>query len=278
MGTYSDNTVIEQRRVGTRTGRFCGFSLIELLVVVAVLGVLMAVLLPALNRTRRMARRLTCGTRLRSIGLGLHLYQQDLESLPPQYDRWGPERQTYDNQYMEPWVSYVAFHQDEVDARGNLRPLQLAYLYRNGFLADSETFYCPGQPRSGANEPFTHAYYVGEGPSTWGTFLPTRADGNPDDKIRVSYHYWLHNERTLDGLGNKPIALDNIQHWDSVGHVRNGRPHGVNALFGDGHVTFTTSPALFELDLWNGGPAAGPWDGPGNDQSLFLGILDRLEP
>ena len=54
-----------------------GFTLIELLVVIAIIALLMAILMPALQRVRKQARNGVCQAHLRGLGLGLHLYQND---------------------------------------------------------------------------------------------------------------------------------------------------------------------------------------------------------
>jgi len=59
---------------------FCrrkGFSLMELLIVIAIVGTLLAILLPVLSQARDSARTAACADRLRQIGAGLMAYVND---------------------------------------------------------------------------------------------------------------------------------------------------------------------------------------------------------
>src|SRR3954469_14896504 len=78
MSTF-DPTVSNHRH----TNRYKGFTLIELLVVIAIIAILAAILFPVFGRARENARRSSCQSNMKQLGLGFMQYAQDYDERFP---------------------------------------------------------------------------------------------------------------------------------------------------------------------------------------------------
>jgi len=216
------------------------FTLIELLVVIAVISILAAILFPVFARARENARRASCMSNLKQIGLGIMQYTQDYdERMPSNYIRIGSGGSIYRwwPDLLQPYIKSRQVFICPSDTAplkytfnrgvGDPNPLILSYA-PNGVVAcsaaDMTSLHFPAVNTSTA--PILYAglsqSIVGlEQPST--TILITeKGDTTPPTTTRTP-----HN---IDNCNNTDLAPD------ATREVLGLHLDGTNFLFGDGHV------------------------------------------
>ena len=82
------------------------FTLIELLVVIAIIAILAAILFPVFGRARENARRTSCASNMKQLGLGMIQYAQDYDE---KYHAYGVQKLNPDNgsYYLVPWTEQM---------------------------------------------------------------------------------------------------------------------------------------------------------------------------
>jgi prepilin-type N-terminal cleavage/methylation domain-containing protein/prepilin-type processing-associated H-X9-DG protein len=137
--------------VRTRRRQRFAFTLIELLVVIAIIALLMALLLPAVQKVREAANRMRCANNLHNIGIALHMYYNDHGRLPPggklhlvnPNDPWNPGPDWNNDKgswhvYLLPYMEQDALYKFYLPQLGSDGPV--IYSFRNLVPGNPEGF------------------------------------------------------------------------------------------------------------------------------------------
>ena len=245
-----------------------GFTLIELLVVIAIIAMLLAILMPALSKVKKMAQRLICGTNLKGMGTALYVYAFDYRDEFPVaggkgVNNWAATTVGWNN---PAWLWNDTSVIDTLTISASL------YMLLREADVGPKSFVCKSSDEQPFinEEPFditelwdftadpknhqSYAYqqpYVVEGKS-----FPADGTSNPGNAIMADQNPW-YDDKLIRDMSNTLasgqdflgyVAL--ISNWELSSSdwqikVANSRVHdrvGQNVLFGDGHVFFEKRP------------------------------------
>ncbi len=182
------------------------FTLIELLVVISVIGVLIGLLLPAVQKVREAASRMSCTNNLHQIGIAMHMYHDTHNRLPP--SRLGAQKAT--------WAVLLMPYLEETNLY-NLWDLQLTYYQQTDSARKTavKSYFCPSRRSS--------------------TVAPTSSVSGDQDDVTTPTNLGPH---TPGALGDYAVCVGTE---GSDGLSCEGSANGsFKAEGGEGHVTLTS--------------------------------------
>src|SRR5437660_1646014 len=135
----------------SRMRRAAGFTLIELLVVIAIIGVLIGLLLPAVQKVREAANRMTCSNNLKQMGLALMTYSDTFNQFPPAWDYEPPNPPTRKTAVVHSWCIFILPYLEQETLYKQYDFNQPLYNPPNSTVVQTKlkVFQCPSAPNPG---------------------------------------------------------------------------------------------------------------------------------
>jgi prepilin-type N-terminal cleavage/methylation domain-containing protein/prepilin-type processing-associated H-X9-DG protein len=180
------------------------FTLVELLVVIAIIGILVSLLLPAIQSTRETARRTVCTNQTGQLILGVHDYEAAHEKYPmgtinPQ----GPVKNVPSGHHIS-WIARILPYIDERVLYDNIDPTLSAYHHKNDRARQVtiSLLNCPSSPADGPYSSYAGCHHDTEAPidaNNRGVFFLNSQITRDDLKDGAAYTMFL-GEKIPDGF------------------------------------------------------------------------------
>lgn len=143
-----------------RGQRARGFTLVDVLVSVAVMMVLISLMMPALSKATETAHRLVCSSNVRQIGIGMLMYADSNNDFIPPTTFYDPTRNRAEQMLILRLSAVSSAPRDYSPETGGWDGLGL--LYHGGYLDHAACFYCPSH--DGAHPLSEYANNFGDTP------------------------------------------------------------------------------------------------------------------
>ena len=167
--------------------------------------------------------------------------------------------------------------------------VNLGLLYIGKYLQAPQIFYCPSSRQQKWFRVVFEKKYFESDKVPWPMYAV-------DGQVNMTYNYFpqrdvpakkeseanrgwtqvAHKQTELSS--QRSMETDLIYTWGTMAHTSGKNPYGLNVLWGDGHVKFSTTRDAFDPKLWGGTGPNPTSETPGDNETKWRTIVSLLRP